>query len=118
MLKLPTIEAHPNNVPREGQRIDSQFVRSGMQLIKSAPQLAALFDLELVDIRPVGNWGVLCRYSNNLLATFDLSQLERCERDFLKILKTTHAKGLTLETINLAPTKNIPVTFRNKNVEW
>lgn len=115
LLQLPTIEANPGTEPIEGDLLNLEVVDSGLQLIEAAPMIEEQFGIKLVDIRPVGNWGLLCRYSNNLLATFDMIQLERCQQNFIEILETTQAKGLTLATVNLAPAKNIPVTFQSKN---
>lgn len=113
-LALPTIEINQVASPIEGVKLESNSLIKSLQLVGLLRPLESRFETRLIDIRPLKDWGLLCYFSNEVLATFHVDQLETGLANFVTILKETRRKNQRLATVNLAVMKNIPVTFHPK----
>ena len=110
---LPSIEVTGLARPVEGRPIQSGRLQQALILIRASDVFFAGRGMDLLDVRVLGNWGLRCRYSSDLLVTFDLSRIEGGLRDLDMILQRTRESGFPLATVNLVAAKNIPITFHS-----
>lgn len=113
---LPTIEIHGIERPLIGESLKSFLVSEALGLIEISRTTSNNQLSEVRDIRTLGSWGLLCRYGDDLLVTFDLNRIEGGLADLSKIVDRAADAKLSLATVNLVPTKNIPVTFHSRTV--
>jgi cell division protein FtsQ len=110
---LPVIKGVPADLVQDGQKTDRPEILSALDLLKLADYSALKSDLDLTQIG-VDSKGYL------VLNTRDQGKI-RFRTDFIAeqvrrlrtILDYAHEKGLVVRTVDLAPERNIPVTFAN-----
>lgn len=111
MKSLPVIESFRITEPIEGGRIDSEGVRSGLKLILESDRRFQELGMSVAEVRVRDEWAVEAIYQNRLAVTFGLFDYSRGLDDLALILGNAASSGHQLATVNVAATKNIPVTF-------
>ncbi|MDF1811047.1 MAG: FtsQ-type POTRA domain-containing protein [Verrucomicrobiales bacterium] len=113
---LPTIEVTGIPRPVAGSRLNMLPLVKPLQLIEASRNRFSGRGMDIVDVRALGSWGLLCRYKDELLVTFDPDRIEEGLADLDLIIKHSEKARLSLATINLVTVKNIPVTFHSETV--
>ena len=111
---LPTIEVTGIARPENGSRVQSLSVLRSLQLIQANDILFAGQGMNLIDLRAVSDWGLMCRYPDDLEVIFHMNRIEGGLRDLEEIIKKTREFELPLATVNLVTVKNIPITFHSE----
>lgn len=111
---LPTIEVLGIPLPTQGGIVDSMMVNRALFLVDLSPHVFRGRDMELIDVRAINNWGLLCRYPDDLIVTLHIERIREGLADLDAILRKTDALRVRAATINLASMKNIPITFHSE----
>ncbi len=110
-LDLPVIETYHLPLPSEGARMDSLAVKEAIRLIQESNRLFAPDGLEITEVRVKNAYSLTCRYNTQMEAVFSLKEIDRGLQDLRWIVTHAHSAGQQLATVNVMPSKNIPVTF-------
>ena len=94
--------------------VESPLVSQSLKLILASDILFAGKGLDILDVRALNTWGLLCRYQDDLMVTFDSHKIEDGLRDLAEIVKKSREFQFSLASVNLAVAKNIPVTFHSE----
>lgn len=111
---LPTIEVLGIPPPAQGGIVDSMMVNRALRLVDLSSSVFAGRGMELIDVRAINNWGLLCRYPDDLLVTLHIERIQEGLRDLDAIIRKTDTLHVKAATINLASMKNIPITFHSE----
>lgn len=111
MKSLPVVESFHITEPVEGDRIVSEGVRAGLNLILDSDKRFIDQGLSVSEVRVRDEWAVECVYRNRMVVTFGVFDYPRGLDDLALILGKTEGSGQQLATVNVAATRNIPVTF-------
>lgn len=111
---LPTIEVLGIPHPVQGGIVDSMMVNRALCLVDLNHFVFGGRGMELIDVRAINNWGLLCRYPDDLLVTLHIERIREGLGDLDAILRKTEALSVKAATINLASMKNIPITFHSE----
>jgi len=111
---LPSIEIRGVSRPVAGAKVDAEWVRESIKLVKGSEIFLGGLGMSLIDVRPLGDWGLLCHYPGNLMVTFSCGRLEGGLRDLFAIVSQARAMNLSLAAVNVAPARNMPVTFQKE----
>ena len=112
-LELPVIETMHMPKPAAGTKVESGPVRDAIELIRKSNALFEPDGLEIVELRLRNAWSLVARYNNEMEVVFGAEDSGRGLQDLRWIVSHAHAAGKELATVNLIPSKNIPVTFFN-----
>lgn len=110
-LDLPVIETYHLPKPSEGAQMNSEEVKEAIRLVKESNRLFANDGLEVAEVRIRNAYSLTCRYNTQMEVTFGLKQLDRGLQDLRWIVTHAHSAGQQLATVNVMPSRNIPVTF-------
>ena len=110
-MALPVIETMRMPKPAEGTRIEFEPVREAIALIQSSNTLFERDRLEVVEVRLRNAWSMTAHYNNQMTVVFGAGDVERGLDDLRWIVSHAHSAKKELATVNLIPSKNIPVTF-------
>lgn len=114
--KLPIIQlkANPDHPIRAGLALNHPEYRRCIQILKSF-HAAFPDDVAMIEsIYQLNPWSVNLTTRDGTLATFGLDGHTR-QLDYLsKALHHAEKKGYEIETINLIPKQNVPITVRNE----
>lgn len=110
-LALPVVETMRLPKPAEGTRIESEPVLEAIRLIRDSNALFERDGLEVVHVRLRNKWSLTAHYNNQMTAVFGMGDTERGLDDLRWIVSHAHSARKELATVNLIPSKNIPVTF-------
>ncbi|MCB1232159.1 MAG: FtsQ-type POTRA domain-containing protein [Verrucomicrobiae bacterium] len=110
-LDLPVIETYHLPKPSEGAQMNSDEVKEAIRLVKESNQMFANDGLEVAEVRIRNAYSLTCRYNTQMEVTFGLKELDRGLQDLRWIVTHAHSAGQQLATVNVMPSRNIPVTF-------
>ncbi|MGA0845642.1 MAG: cell division protein FtsQ/DivIB [Luteolibacter sp.] len=110
-MKLPVIQLD-EAIPKIGDRVESHTLEMAMRLIEAARSLDADADRSIESIRRVNEWSLELTTRDGTRATFGLREHARQIRNLRDALDHAALKGYQIDTINLIPKHNIPITLR------
>lgn len=110
-LDLPVIETDEMPQPSEGTQVAATAVREAIRLIQESDRLFAADGLTITEVRLRNSYSLTCTYNTLMQAVFSLREVDRGLQDLRWIVTHTHSARQLLATVNLIPSKNIPVTF-------
>ncbi len=110
-LDLPVIETYHLPMPSEGAQLDSDVIKEAIRLVKESNRLFADDGLQIEEVRVRNPYSLTCRYNTLMEVTFGLKEIDRGLQDLRWIISHAHSAGQELATVNVMPSKNIPVTF-------
>ena len=110
-LDLPVIETYEMPKPSEGTRIESAPVKEAIRLIRENDKLFAADGLAITEVRVRNAYSLTCTYNTLMQVVFSLKEIDRGLQDLRWIVTHAHSAGQQLATVNVMPSKNIPVTF-------
>tara|TARA_R110002096_G_scaffold217936_11_gene406067 strand:+ start:5011 stop:6051 length:1041 start_codon:yes stop_codon:yes gene_type:complete len=108
---LPVIEAYRMEDPVEGELPEVMGLSGALELVASEGRFPGTEELAIHAIKLRNEWSMQCLYRNGLEVTFALREIDRGLRDLGVILSQSENLNAPLETVNVAVSKNIPVTF-------
>ena len=97
--------------PAEGTQIEFEPVREAIRLIQDSNALFEPDRLEIVEVRLRNAWSLTAHFNNQMTVVFGAGDVERGLSDLRWIVSHAHSAKKELATVNLIPSKNIPVTF-------
>lgn len=112
-LHLPVIETRDLPEPSEGTLVGAGPVRDAIRLIQESDLLFAADGLEVAEVTYRNPFSLACRYNNGMEAVFSIRELERGLQDLRWIVSHAHSAGHQIASVNVIPSKNIPVTFHS-----
>jgi len=112
-MALPVIETMRMPKPAEGTRIEFAPVQEAISLIQRSNALFERDRLEVSEVRLRNEWSLNVHYNNQMTVVFGSGDTERGLEDLRWIVSHAHSAHKELATVNLIPTRNIPVTFFN-----
>ncbi|MCB1063341.1 MAG: FtsQ-type POTRA domain-containing protein [Verrucomicrobiae bacterium] len=110
-LDLPVIETYHLPMPSEGAQMDTVVIREAIRLIQESNRMFGPDGLEVREVRVKNPYSLTCLYNTQMEAVFGLKEIDRGLQDLRWIVTHAHSAGQQLATVNVMPTKNIPVTF-------
>ena len=110
-LSLPVVETMRMPKPAEGTQIEFEPVREAIRLIQESNAIFELDRLEIVEVRLRNAWSLTVHYNNQMTVVFRVGDSERGLKDLRWIVSHAHSAQKELATVNVIPSKNIPVTF-------
>jgi len=111
MKSLPVVESFKTAEPVEGTKIESPGVLAGIKLILESDKRFLGRGLAVSEVRLRDDWALECDYDGGMKVTFGVFDFGRGLDDLGLILERAEESGQTLATVNVAASKNIPVTF-------
>ena len=115
-LNLPSIELPQSekNPIVAGKRIGHEELKHCMWLLDSACDADAEAIHWIDSVKQVNAWSLLLVTRQGTSATFGLGDHERQIASLRAAMDHSSQKGYTIDTINLIPKHNIPITLRNE----
>ena len=110
VVELPVSEEHPIQI---GKRIKQRELDACFLLLDSAREADAEALHWIATIRPVNDWSLLLVTRQGTAATFGLDDHARQIASLRAALDHAGEKGYVIDTINLIPKYNIPITLRD-----
>lgn len=111
MKALPVVESFKLAEPVEGLRLDSPGLLAGLKLVLESDRRFLGRGLGVATVRLRDEWALECDYDSEMRVTFGVFDFERGLDDLALILDRMTEAGKILATVNVAATRNIPVTF-------
>ena len=111
VIHLPLAEKHPIGA---GQHVGHRELAHSFRLLESARQIDPEAIHWIESVRQVNEWSLLLVTREGTSATFGLGDHERQIRSLRAAMDHSSHKGYAIDTINLIPKQNIPVTLRNE----
>jgi len=112
IIELPASSEHPL---KAGSKIQHPQLEACFKLLDSACQADPEAPRWIDTIRPVNDWSLLLTTRQGTMATFGLGDHSRQIENLRAALDHSGEKGYTIDTINLIPKYNIPITVREGN---
>jgi hypothetical protein len=109
VIELPPSEAHPITT---GMPVKQPELRACFMLLDSAREADSDALQWIETIRPVNDWSLMLVTREGTTATFGLDDHARQIESLRAALDHAGEKGYLIETINLMPKYNIPITLR------
>lgn len=109
---LPVVDALDIDQPSDGELLESESIQRGLDLIHRSEQLFEGQNLEIAEVKLVKEWALECVCRDGMTVTFDKHEVERGLMDLFAIVEKMRDSPLKLATVNLGPSRNIPVTFQ------
>ena len=110
-VNYPTISARGLAAVKAGRPIDSEQIISALELTTVSNAVFCDHGLEIVEIKLVNDYSLLARFNNHTKVTFRLTDIGRQVDDLRAIFEDSLRKNRRLETVNLRPERNIPITY-------
>jgi hypothetical protein len=110
-LELPAIETRDMARPAEGGRLESFALREAIRLVQENERLFGKDGLHITDVRIRNAYSLQCTYNTLMEVVFGIKEIDRGLQDLRWIVSHAHSAGQLLATVNVMPSKNIPVTF-------
>ncbi|MBL9154702.1 MAG: FtsQ-type POTRA domain-containing protein [Verrucomicrobiales bacterium] len=110
-LDLPVIETQEMPKPTDGSQVESKPVKAAIRLIRESDRLFGADGLRVTEVRVRNVYSLQCNYNNLMQVIFSLKDIDRGLQDLRWIVTHAHSAGQQLATVNVIPSKNIPVTF-------
>jgi hypothetical protein len=112
MVRLPFSTEHPITA---GGKVTHPQLRHCMRLLKSAAHADAQALAWVESIEQVNAWSLCLVTRDGTAATFGLGDHERQIQSLRAAMDHSSQKGYGIQTINLIPKQNIPITVRNES---
>jgi POTRA domain, FtsQ-type len=115
-MNLPTIElpisaTHPILV---GKPLGHKQLAHCMRLLESARTMDSEAIQSIESVKQITDWSLLLVTRQGTAATFGLGDHERQITCLRTAMDHSSQKGYTIDTINLIPKRNIPITVKNE----
>jgi len=116
--KLPVIvlSASPEHQIKVGGKISHPELRPCLALLESSYRTDADAARWIDSIRQANAWSLLLTTRDGTRATFGFRDHPRQIRRLREALDHAQGKGYTIDTINLIPKENVPITLRDEVV--
>lgn len=111
MMALPIVEAFKIAEPVAGQQIENEPVRKAVSLIVKSDKLFQGKGMTVHIVKCRDEWSVECLYRRGLSAKFAINRIDDGLHDLAIILTETEPLKTAVASVNVAASKNIPVTF-------
>jgi hypothetical protein len=113
--KLPVIvlSGSPEHEIKVGEKISHPELRPCLALLESSNRTDAEAARWIDTVRQANAWSLLLTTHEKTLATFGLRDHPRQIRRLREALGHAQRKGYTIDTINLIPKENVPITLRD-----
>jgi cell division septal protein FtsQ len=113
---LPVIQLTSSENPpiQAGAKIQQPALESCLRLLDAAQDADPSAPQWIESIRQVNDWSLLLVTRQGTLATFGLGDHERQIQNLRSALDHASEKGYVIDTINLIPKYNIPITLREQ----
>lgn len=112
VIELPASSDHPLQA---GSKIQHPQLQACFKLLDSACQADPEAPRWIDAIRPVNDWSLLLITRQGTMATFGLGDHSRQIENLRAALDHAGEKGYVIDTINLIPKHNIPITVRDSD---
>ena len=115
-LSLPTIQLpiSAKNPIQRGNHLGHKELTHCMRLLDSACQVDPEAIHWIESVKQVNTWSLLLLTRQGTAATFGLGDHERQIASLRAAMDHSSQKGYTIDTINLIPKRNIPITVKNE----
>lgn len=110
-LDLPVIETYDLPKPADGVVIESAAIKEAIRLIVESQRHFAAEGLHVTEVRIPNSYSLTCTFNTLMEAVFSLKEIDRGLQDLRWIVTHARSAGQQLATVNVIPSKNIPVTF-------
>ena len=110
-VHFPVVSAKGLAAVKPGQEIGSDQLVSALELATVCNETFYDHGLEIVKIELVNDYSLLARFNNHTKVTFKPSDIVRQVDDLRAIFEDSLRKNRLLETVNLLPDRNIPITY-------
>jgi hypothetical protein len=110
-VNFPVISAGGLAAVKPGMPIGSDQLVSALELATVSNETFYDHGLEIVKIELVNDYSLLARFNNHTKVTFKPSDIGRQVDDLRAIFEDSLRKNRLLETVNLLPDRNIPITY-------
>ncbi len=114
--RLPVIDLSDEDAekPAAGKRITQPELERALALLKAASDADAQATLWIDTIRQVNKWSLELVTREGTTAVFSLGDHSRQIENLRAALAHAGSRGYVIDTINLIPTHNIPITIRSE----
>ncbi len=108
---LPVIETYRMEDPKEGEIMDVDGTACALDLIAKQGKVPGTEDLMVHAVKLRNEWSLECLYRGGMTVTFSLLNVDRGLEDLGIIVAQADQMEAPLATVNVAVSRNIPVTF-------
>lgn len=108
---LPVIETYRMDEPREGDVMSVDGTTCALDLIAKQGKIAGTEDLMVHAVKLKNEWSFECLYRGGMIVTFSILDVDRGLKDLGIIVAQVGQMDAPLATVNVAVSRNIPVTF-------
>ena len=115
-LNLPTIQlpVSTKNPIQAGKHLDHKELTHCMRLLDSACEVDSEAIQWIESVKQVNEWSLLLVTRQGTAATFGLGDHQRQIACLRTAMDHSSQKGYAIDTINLIPKRNIPITLKNE----
>jgi len=111
LLRLPVLHLRKLNHLHPGTRLTLAPVQTGLNLLQRLHTTFGPRGLDVAEIDAPNDWSLVAKFSDDLTVTFGYDDLDAQVDRLVRIVDIASASGRPLRTVNLLPSKNVPVTF-------
>ncbi|MCB1234596.1 MAG: FtsQ-type POTRA domain-containing protein [Verrucomicrobiae bacterium] len=111
LMHLPTIEVYHMPKPADGTVVESQPVRDAIRLLRESNRLFERDGLLVEQVTLRKSYSLSVDYTNGMEVIFGIRDFERGLQDLRWIVSHAHSSGRELASVNVIPSKNIPIKF-------
>jgi hypothetical protein len=109
--RLPVINVPTLDWVESGRPLADRRALRAVELIAILEQKRWPVPMSLVQIDVLNDYSLIAHFSDHAQATFPMEDLDRQAGRLAEICRFSANKGRSVETVNLIPQKNIPVTY-------
>ena len=110
-VALPVIHVQEPGVIRDGAKAEGAELRSAINLLQLHLEKLPVQDWRAKEVEIVGTFKLRVHYYNDAIVTFGMADLDRQVNDLSRIVHHASKIDKDIETANLIPERNIPVTY-------
>ena len=112
-VALPVIHVQEPGVIRDGAKAEGAELRSAINLLQLHLKELPGQEWRAKEVEIVGSFKLRVHYYNDAIVTFGMAELDRQVGDLARIVHHASKIEKDIETANLIPERNIPVTYFN-----
>ncbi len=110
-VALPVIHVQEPGVIRDGAKAEGAELRSAISLLQLHLEKLPAQEWRAKEVEIVGSFKLRAHYYNDAIITFGMAELDRQVSDLARIAHHASKIEKDIESANLIPERNIPVTY-------
>lgn len=111
LVCLPVLHLRRLSHTQPGVQLTSTPVQASLSLLRRLRDTFGTQGLDVTEIDAPNDWSLVAKLTNDLSITFGYEEMEAQWARLTRVVEVATKSHLRLQTVNLLPRKNVPVTF-------